>query len=348
VVLGHPYDGRIDIWSLGAVAAEMYTGYVLFQNDSLATMLARIIGIIGNFPSEVLENGRETSKYFTADNSLVYEKSESGDIVLIYPKKTTLASRLHLVDELPPSSSSTPTSSPRQLSEEALFIDFVAESLLLHPQQRPTATQALKHQWLQGAYDIDFTRIDSVYAAQPAAPEDEEIEGEGEDLEAEDEDVEGEEEDEEDDGEYEDIDDDEELDEDADGEEEDVEVDHAKVYYDSTTSVQGSVYDVSLGKSLTELPSPYRGVSDISTSRDEEESSSLATSPRSTSNRPGHDRDESFLSNLTSPPAAATMQVDDDELAVSIEAISLQEDIVAIKDDDDAADDYDDDSGELE
>jgi serine/threonine protein kinase len=48
VILGHPYDTRIDIWSIGAVAAEMLTGYVLFQNDSVASMLSRITG---TFPS---------------------------------------------------------------------------------------------------------------------------------------------------------------------------------------------------------------------------------------------------------------------------------------------------------
>lgn len=53
VIIGHDYDGRIDIWSIGAVLAELYTGYVLFQNDSVPTMLARIEGILGPTPHEV-------------------------------------------------------------------------------------------------------------------------------------------------------------------------------------------------------------------------------------------------------------------------------------------------------
>ena len=35
------------------VQAEMHTGYVLFQNDSLPTMLARIQGIVGPFPAHM-------------------------------------------------------------------------------------------------------------------------------------------------------------------------------------------------------------------------------------------------------------------------------------------------------
>jgi dual specificity tyrosine-phosphorylation-regulated kinase 2/3/4 len=49
VIIGHKYDNRIDIWSIGCVLAEMHTGYVLFQNDSVASMLARITGNLPKF-----------------------------------------------------------------------------------------------------------------------------------------------------------------------------------------------------------------------------------------------------------------------------------------------------------
>lgn len=42
VILGLPYGPKIDLWSLGAVAAELFTGSVLFQNTSVATMLIRM------------------------------------------------------------------------------------------------------------------------------------------------------------------------------------------------------------------------------------------------------------------------------------------------------------------
>ena len=73
VIIGHTYDGRIDIWSLGAVLAEMYAGYVLFQNDSVPRMLARITAILGPFPRTMLLRGRDTHKYFTTDH-IVYER----------------------------------------------------------------------------------------------------------------------------------------------------------------------------------------------------------------------------------------------------------------------------------
>uniref|UniRef100_A0A804RUY8 Protein kinase domain-containing protein n=1 Tax=Zea mays TaxID=4577 RepID=A0A804RUY8_MAIZE len=34
VILGLPYDQKIDIWSLGCILSELYTGEVLFPNES--------------------------------------------------------------------------------------------------------------------------------------------------------------------------------------------------------------------------------------------------------------------------------------------------------------------------
>ena len=63
----------VQIWSLGCVLAEMFTGYVLFQNDSVQTMLARIQGVLGPFPERSLALARDTAKYMTPNN-IVYER----------------------------------------------------------------------------------------------------------------------------------------------------------------------------------------------------------------------------------------------------------------------------------
>ena len=77
VILGLPYDGKIDVWSLGCVLAEMHTGYVLLQNDSVQTMLARMIGILGPVPACMLANGRDVPKFFVGRSSLIYERVQA-------------------------------------------------------------------------------------------------------------------------------------------------------------------------------------------------------------------------------------------------------------------------------
>ncbi|KAF8378847.1 hypothetical protein HHK36_030196 [Tetracentron sinense] len=76
VILGLPYDKKIDIWSLGCILAELCTGNVLFQNDSPATLLARVIGIIGPIDQGMLAKGRDTYKYFTK-NHMLYERNQN-------------------------------------------------------------------------------------------------------------------------------------------------------------------------------------------------------------------------------------------------------------------------------
>jgi serine/threonine protein kinase len=46
VILGLPYDKKIDIWSLGCILAELYTGEVSFHLDFLLCIL---FGVILNF-----------------------------------------------------------------------------------------------------------------------------------------------------------------------------------------------------------------------------------------------------------------------------------------------------------
>jgi len=48
---------------------------VLFQNDSLATLLARVVGILGPIDPELLRKGRDTHKFFTKNHRL-YERNQ--------------------------------------------------------------------------------------------------------------------------------------------------------------------------------------------------------------------------------------------------------------------------------
>uniref|UniRef100_A0ACD5VSE3 Uncharacterized protein n=1 Tax=Avena sativa TaxID=4498 RepID=A0ACD5VSE3_AVESA len=132
VILGLPYDQRIDIWSLGCILAELYTGEVLFPNEPVSMMLARMIGIIGPIDTEMLALGQETEKYFTDDYDLFTKNEETDQLEYLVPEKSSLRRHLQCPD-------------PQ-------FVDFLSYLLQINPSQRPTATEALEHPWLSSEY----------------------------------------------------------------------------------------------------------------------------------------------------------------------------------------------------
>ncbi|KAK2984182.1 hypothetical protein RJ640_027288 [Escallonia rubra] len=106
---------------------------VLFQNDSPATLLARVIGIIGSINQDMLAKGRDTYKYFTKNHMLYERNQDSNRLEYLIPKKSSLRHRLPMGDQG--------------------FIDFVAHLLEINPKKRPSAAEALKHPWLSYPYE---------------------------------------------------------------------------------------------------------------------------------------------------------------------------------------------------
>eukprot|EP00658_Telonema_sp_P-2_P019562 TRINITY_DN17723_c0_g1_i2.p1 TRINITY_DN17723_c0_g1~~TRINITY_DN17723_c0_g1_i2.p1 ORF type:complete len:643 (+),score=169.74 TRINITY_DN17723_c0_g1_i2:160-2088(+) len=54
VILGCSYGPKIDIWSLGCILAELWTGDVLFENSSIQYLLAKVNAFVGPYPEACL------------------------------------------------------------------------------------------------------------------------------------------------------------------------------------------------------------------------------------------------------------------------------------------------------
>ncbi|KAF2602476.1 hypothetical protein F2Q70_00028624 [Brassica cretica] len=131
VILGLPYDEKIDLWSLGCILAELCSGEVLFPNEAVAMILARIVAVLGPIEMEMLEKGQETHKYFTKEFDLYHLNEERNEIEYIITEESCLEDQLNVSDEL--------------------FLDFVRSLLEINPLRRPTALEALNHPWLSSS-----------------------------------------------------------------------------------------------------------------------------------------------------------------------------------------------------
>ena len=66
------WNKQVDVWSLGCILAELHPASVLCQNDSRATLLARVVGILGPLPGRLTRRARYYHKYFTR-SGLLYQ-----------------------------------------------------------------------------------------------------------------------------------------------------------------------------------------------------------------------------------------------------------------------------------
>ena len=150
----------------------MYTGDVTFQNDSIVSMLSRIEAFRGSFPRHMIAQGRQCGRFFTK-SGLLYEvvgqsdedeglsitppapddeESESDseleqvEFDIFQPKKTQLSSRLGFDADLMNDYGAKNISMERKI--EQMFTDFVAKLLIIDPDGRPSAEEALKHPYM--------------------------------------------------------------------------------------------------------------------------------------------------------------------------------------------------------
>ena len=147
VVMGCKYDYKIDIWSLGCILAELYSKLVLFQSDSVHSLLARIIGIIGPIPNWMYEKGTTVNGMFCKEKLLFMEADAVNDsegsnngegdgekkMHVVVPKRTILKNRIHC--------------------EDKEFMEFLRFLLKIDPNERPNAAEALKNKWFNVKYD---------------------------------------------------------------------------------------------------------------------------------------------------------------------------------------------------
>ena len=127
MVLGYRYNEKIDIWSVGCILAELYSGKVLFPSDSNQCLLAQVVSCFGAFPLEMLTQCKNAGQCITK-SGLIYGESEDRYEVLV-PFRLPLRERIH--------------------SDSDLFIDFLLQLLCPILEWRASAEEALNHPWLE-------------------------------------------------------------------------------------------------------------------------------------------------------------------------------------------------------
>jgi hypothetical protein len=193
VLLGVPYNGAIDLWSLGCVCAEMFVGLPIFPGVSQHNQLSRIVDMLGPIPDALIRQGKNGPKFFTLDTTSQHPPTGSryslpSTTSNINTTTTTFTSppsyRLKTPEEYAfenqttvptfkkylkydhlddiilrcPTSKKSKTLNTQQKNEEMIkrkyFLDFLKGLFTLNPFERWTAKQALNHPFIS-----EFERI---------------------------------------------------------------------------------------------------------------------------------------------------------------------------------------------
>merc|ERR1719433_1473044 len=132
VLLSLGWDERSDLWSIGCILMELYSGKQLFATHEELEHLAMMSRVIGPIPTWMLEKASPAvqERYFVRDSR--------GGWRLPWPERASSASSERHVREQRPLQEQVPL-------QHASLADFCGALLMLEPQRRPSAAEALRH-----------------------------------------------------------------------------------------------------------------------------------------------------------------------------------------------------------
>lgn len=133
VILEVGWSQPCDVWSIGCIMFELYTGYTLFQTHDNKEHLAMMERILGSLPYRMVKKTKK-QKYFYHGRLDWSEKSSAGR----YVNENCKPLKRYLKD-------------PDDEGHVELF-DLISEMLAYDPKDRITARKALRHPFLVPFY----------------------------------------------------------------------------------------------------------------------------------------------------------------------------------------------------
>lgn len=128
VILGMSYGMPIDMWSIGCILAELYTGYPIFPGENEQEQLACIMEVFGPPEKHLIEKSSRKKLFFDSMGKPRLTVSSKGR--RRRPSSKELRQVLKCDDEA--------------------FLDFITKCLKWDPSRRLTPNEASKHEFITG------------------------------------------------------------------------------------------------------------------------------------------------------------------------------------------------------
>lgn len=145
VILGMSYGMPIDMWSLGCILAELYTGYPIFPGENEQEQLACIMEVFGPPERHLIEKSSRKKLFFDSMGKPRLTISSKGR--RRRPSSKDLRSALKCDDEA--------------------FLDFIARCLRWDPAKRLNPHEATVHEFITGVKASSTRRPLTMAASSP-------------------------------------------------------------------------------------------------------------------------------------------------------------------------------------
>ncbi|KAK5921566.1 hypothetical protein CgunFtcFv8_018923 [Champsocephalus gunnari] len=147
IILGFPITSAIDMWSLGCITAELFTGAVLYPGDTDHEMLQHIVQTQGHPPARLMYRGVKTRWFFNCrrkdrrrrwrlkqcgeTNTSAGQFNSLDDIITLKPAR-------HLLDE----------DTAAETEDRREFLDLLKKTLHLDIDRRISPSELLQHPFI--------------------------------------------------------------------------------------------------------------------------------------------------------------------------------------------------------
>ncbi|KAI8908781.1 hypothetical protein DFJ77DRAFT_129209 [Powellomyces hirtus] len=126
VILGISYNASIDMWSLGCILCELFTGYPLFPGENEAEQLLCIMETLGAPDMSLVDRGNRRKMFFEPNGTPRAVVNSKGRRRRVGTKCLELVLK----------------------GADRQFVEFVSRCLDWDPKKRITPSEALRHEWV--------------------------------------------------------------------------------------------------------------------------------------------------------------------------------------------------------
>ncbi|ODM90040.1 Dual specificity tyrosine-phosphorylation-regulated kinase 2 [Orchesella cincta] len=148
LILGIEYGTPVDMWAVGCVVVELFTGQKLLPGEDEQDQMACILELLGKPPKDYLQKATRAQEFFSDENIIIpaycEEKTKkNGKKILVSKRKESGKIRG------PPGTRDLELVLGMDRAVKPTFLDFVKRCLEWVPEARLKPSQALVHPWIK-------------------------------------------------------------------------------------------------------------------------------------------------------------------------------------------------------